>query len=30
MSNTFPGFTWEPLTLHLRNPFRLAWGVSEM
>ena len=21
--------SWEPLTLHLRNPFRLSYGVSE-
>lgn len=22
-------FTWTPITLHLRNPFRLSYGVSE-
>src|SRR5215212_3219533 len=28
MSNT-PRLTWEPLTLKLRNPFHLSYGVSE-
>jgi L-alanine-DL-glutamate epimerase-like enolase superfamily enzyme len=29
MTNTSLRFTWQPLTLQLRNPFRLAYGVSE-
>jgi L-Ala-D/L-Glu epimerase len=29
MSARSPWFTWEPLTLHLRNPFRLSYGVTE-
>ena len=29
MSDRPPWLTWQPLTLHLRNPFRLAYGVSE-
>lgn len=29
MSASSPWFTWQPLTLHLRNPFRLSYGVSE-
>ena len=24
-----PWFTWQPITLQLRNPFRLSYGVSE-
>lgn len=24
-----PWFTWQPITLNLRNPFRLSYGVSE-
>ena len=24
-----PAFTWQPITLHLRNPFRLSYGVTE-
>src|SRR4051812_21246593 len=26
---TMPRLTWHTLTLHLRNPFRLSYGVSE-
>jgi L-alanine-DL-glutamate epimerase-like enolase superfamily enzyme len=29
MSDSSPQFTWQPLTLHLRNPFRLSYGVTE-
>lgn len=29
MSQSIFRLTWQPLTLHLRNPFRLSYGVSE-
>ncbi|MGQ9491369.1 MAG: dipeptide epimerase [Anaerolineae bacterium] len=29
MSAIFPRLTWHAQTLHLRNPFRLSYGVSE-
>jgi len=29
MSISSPAFTWQPITLHLRNPFRLSYGVTE-
>lgn len=29
MSDTCPRLSWHPQTLHLRNPFRLSYGVSE-
>ena len=29
MSARSPWFTWQPLTLHLRNSFRLSYGVTE-
>ncbi|MCX7670588.1 MAG: dipeptide epimerase [Anaerolineae bacterium] len=29
MSIRIPRLTWHPQTLHLRNPFRLSYGVSE-
>ena len=29
MTSTPAHLTWQPLTLHLRNPFRLSYGVSE-
>lgn len=29
MSDIFPRLTWRAQTLHLRNLFRLSYGVSE-
>ena len=29
MSDQAPRFSWQAQTLHLRNPFRLSYGVSE-
>jgi L-alanine-DL-glutamate epimerase-like enolase superfamily enzyme len=29
MSNSTIHLSWQPFTLHLRNPFRLSYGVSE-
>jgi L-alanine-DL-glutamate epimerase-like enolase superfamily enzyme len=29
MSSSPPRLTWEPITLQLRNPFRISYGVSE-
>ena len=29
MSSSSSWFAWQPITLHLRNPFRLSYGVSE-
>jgi len=29
MTSTPARLTWQPLTLHLRNPFRLSYGVTE-
>ena len=28
-TSLFPRLTWEAITLQLRNPFRIAYGVSE-
>ena len=29
MSDSAPRFTWQAQTLHLRNPFRISYGVSD-